>query len=795
MANKVKEKDKEAENIKKDCIFFKTILDCSKGTYTDIIFFRKLLYRCGCTIMSSEYDDSYDQSISKMIYTRGVVSTIRNNFEEHPFKLDECIRFITSNLKNDKNTYIRMGIKRDDVRKDFSFLCEAISRQIKNFMEIPDYSVYDFVKDMYYELILNDDNKDLLSLRKRFFDDVDNFEKTNIKSYLKKLQKDHESVMVFYDSNRPRKFYDIYVCNNIQIRVRNNEENKEERRIIENLSVPKLTELESNFVFLEASGGVGKTMMMKNLALSACYNFKTHYLLPIFINLRDYEEEDFFCFSLNKINSILERPIDKETFKSFLISGQCLFLLDGLDEVQSDYLFKLDSTLKEFSMKYSKNYYIISSRPYQKNSFLNTFTTVYLQPLSQIQAKRLVEKITFDNYDEELANEFKKALDKKLFKSHKEFCENPLLLTIMYITFDRTGIPEKRHEFYERAYWALADKYDSSRGRKRGIFSTKLTPSRFLDYLTEFSFVTYHNMIFQFTEGDFINIFEDLKERKRNTLEQFAAKDFLKDMVEHICLFYKDGSFYKFVHRSFQEFFCAKYFSKQSASKFIDIGRYLDQRDKGTVINKIRENNKDKYVFFFNFEEHVYDMFYSMCPRNFEELILLPILKEMFCRELFNDTEEFLYFLSKAYGDIEFSNDDYPENTATPHPKSAILEKILEGFQFPDGVDPEEAFVISNTYPELADGKMGLEIDEELHCIANFERITPKNKSMLREAGTIYKFNGDMLRKNIKFYQKFINELKTTILYDFYKYTENIYLVLEERYKHKKGISLIDLLD
>ena len=50
-----------------------------------------------------------------------------------------------------------------------------------------DYSVYDFVKDMYYELILNDDNKDLLSLRKRFFDDVDNFEKANIKSYLKKL--------------------------------------------------------------------------------------------------------------------------------------------------------------------------------------------------------------------------------------------------------------------------------------------------------------------------------------------------------------------------------------------------------------------------------------------------------------------------------------------------------------------------------------------------------------------------------------------------------------------------------
>ena len=98
-----------------------------------------------------------------MIYTRGVVSTIRNNFEEHPFKLDECIRFITSNLKNDKNTYIRMGIKRDDVRKDFSFLCEAISRQIKNFMEIPDYSVYDFVKDMYYELILNDDNKDFIS--------------------------------------------------------------------------------------------------------------------------------------------------------------------------------------------------------------------------------------------------------------------------------------------------------------------------------------------------------------------------------------------------------------------------------------------------------------------------------------------------------------------------------------------------------------------------------------------------------------------------------------------------------
>lgn len=67
-------------------------------------------------------------------------------------------------------------------------------------------------------------------------------------------------------------------------------------------------------------------------------------------------------------------------------------------------------------------------------------------------------------------------------------------------------------------------------------------------------------MKFDFTESEFIGIFENLKERKKVPPETFSAKEYLKDLVEHVCLFYKDGNKYKYVHKSFQDFFVQSIF-------------------------------------------------------------------------------------------------------------------------------------------------------------------------------------------------------------------------------------------
>lgn len=65
--------------------------------------------------------------------------------------------------------------------------------------------------------------------------------------------------------------------------------------------------------------------------------------------------------------------------------------------------------------------------------------------LSLSQAKTMIEKLEYDN---DTKIEFIKALEDSLFKTHYSFASIPLLLTIMFLTFNQhADIPEKNMSF------------------------------------------------------------------------------------------------------------------------------------------------------------------------------------------------------------------------------------------------------------------------------------------------------------------------------------------------------------
>ncbi len=66
-------------------------------------------------------------------------------------------------------------------------------------------------------------------------------------------------------------------------------------------------------------------------------------------------------------------------------------------------------------------------------------------PLSKEKSIKLIEKLPY--YDEEVKSRFLKTLDKSYTKS-KRFCSNPLLLTLMLLTFEEFAeIPDRMHVF------------------------------------------------------------------------------------------------------------------------------------------------------------------------------------------------------------------------------------------------------------------------------------------------------------------------------------------------------------
>ena len=89
-----------------------------------------------------------------------------------------------------------------------------------------------------------------------------------------------------------------------------------------------------------------------------------------------------------------------------------------------------------------------------------------VQPLDLASAVELVRKLPFDDPVKE---RFVADLHGGLFKSHESFLSNPLLLSIMLLTYsDIAHIPTKLSIFYTQAYESLFQKHDALKGGFRG---------------------------------------------------------------------------------------------------------------------------------------------------------------------------------------------------------------------------------------------------------------------------------------------------------------------------------------
>ena len=68
----------------------------------------------------------------------------------------------------------------------------------------------------------------------------------------------------------------------------------------------------------------------------------------------------------------------------------------------------------------------------------------------------MIEKLDMGPDMNPLKDKFQIDLEKSLYDEHREFAENPLLLTIMLMTYkNHSNIPVKMHKFYSKAYDTL----------------------------------------------------------------------------------------------------------------------------------------------------------------------------------------------------------------------------------------------------------------------------------------------------------------------------------------------------
>lgn len=478
----------------------------------------------------------------------------------------------------------------------------------------------------------------------------------------------YSSIKTLLYSDRPRPFYDFYVCNNIYQMIHVSK-NTYKRKVISNATADTLSDC-SNFIIISGTGGLGKSMMMRHLLLDSIGKYKDNGKLPIFIPLKDYNlsYENLVEYIYEKFES-LGGEKDINEFENILSDGACLLLFDGLDEINTSCRKQFERDLDSFADKYAKNMFVISSRPFGSFLSYSRFTVLTLSPFNREQALELIDKLDFRPDEPTIKANFRKELESKLYYTHREFIENPLLLTIMLMTFEQFAeVPSKMHIFYHEAYVALSQKHDASKGAYKRTLSTGLTADRFSDYFAEFCARTYRDEKFELTDIEFEKYYSLLNERRKDDCLADTS-DFIYDLTANMCLMYYESQRYHFTHRSFQEYFCALYFSKQKDKNLHAIGNFF-------------ENKRGR-----NYGDITFDMLYNMIPEKVEEYIFTPFLDNLL--QQCDVADGYWTFLEIMYPTIFYESGEVGD-TNYNEPSSFIYNFIIHQQEITGLIDHKE---------------------------------------------------------------------------------------------------------
>lgn len=403
------------------------------------------------------------------------------------------------------------------------------------------------------------------------------------------------------------------------------------KKRIENAVISQITSI-NQFAILTGSAGTGKSMMMRHLFLNS---ISSKIKIPIFLELRSLNQTQATLLEL--IQDILAAnkfTLDNSYIEKAMKAGHFAFFFDGFDEVATAKRKNIANQIQKLAKYYDQNIIIVSSRPDPEFAGWQSFSLLEMAPLDLNQACTLIEGLPFDN---EMKSKFLIDLKDSLFKKHKSFLSNPLLLSIMLLTYGQSAdIPSKLSVFYNQAYEALFQRHDALKGAYQRDRASNLDILDFARVFAAFSIQTYDVSAHQFSESDALKYIE---KSKSIVHFEFSASDFLKDALQAVCLLIEDGLQINFSHRSFQEYFAARFIAEANS--------HLQE----TLVNKYsRKRNID----------NVLDLLYEMKPEIVEMLYIIPALTKLeqeFCIKRKLGIRHYIRMLKNDYSFLQITDD------------------------------------------------------------------------------------------------------------------------------------------
>jgi hypothetical protein len=328
--------------------------------------------------------------------------------------------------------------------------------------------------------------------------------------------------------------------------------------------------------------GVGKSTFLRKVGLEALKPSKNsfqHQCIPVFLRLQAFNSKEITIEQL--ITQEFETcgfPEPAAFTKAALEKGKLLLLLDGLDEVPTEFVDLAIRQIQDLVDRYSQNRFIASCRIAAYKGGFDRFKDLAMAAFDDTQIEQFIHN--WFRAEPETAKQCWELLSQPEYRAAKELAQTPLLLTLLCVIYDESqSFPKNRAAIYGEALDVLLKKWSAEKRLKRDPIYKELSPELEQLLLSEIAYTSFA------ADQLFFSKREAVSQIKTFLIENLNAPKHLDGEAVLNAIEVQQGIFverardtYSFSHLTLQEYLTAQHIIDEHQIEQLVTEHLIDRR-------------------------------------------------------------------------------------------------------------------------------------------------------------------------------------------------------------------------